>query len=171
LTRRILPLLLLLVLGAGAVVLYQRTRDERQIHRALRDLLALCEKREASGLLATALRAQDLLGAFTSNAVVRVGPPYPMTLTRGDLPPLLARAHQYADRLTVRSRGDELTIEGDRRQALMRVTLDIEVVIDGQTDFGIGEYEFAWRKEERRWRIAAVNHMETIRHPSRMPEP
>lgn len=163
--------MLVLALGAGALALYHRTRDERQIHRALGDLLALCEKRESAGLLATALQAQELLGAFTSNAVVRVGPPYPMTLTRGDLPPLLARAHQYADRVTVRSRGAELSIATGRRQALMRVTLDIEIVIDGQADFGIGEYELAWRKEDRRWRIAAVDHLETIRHPSRMPEP
>lgn len=157
---------MLIVLGIGVLLItHYRSRDEFLIRRTLYDLLLQCEKKGSSGLLATALRAQDIRNFFTTNAIVRTGPPYPMRLERRDLPALLARAHHYADLLIVRARGDELEVAPGRRTALLRITLEVEATIDGRVEQGIGEYEFTWQKEDGEWRISDVRHLDTIRHP------
>lgn len=151
--------------------LQRRAGEETRLRRTFQDLIELCRKREAGGLLSTALHAQDILGYFTSNATIRVGPPYAMTLDRGDLPGLLARAHHHVDALDVRLRGDEIDLGTDRSTAEMRATIEIEVRMDGNIDQGIGEYRLTWRKADREWRIHDVEHLETIRHPVAPIEP
>lgn len=141
-------------------------RDEARIRATLRELIARCEKSGDGGLLATAARGQEVKGYFTSDAVLRIGPPYPMEVARAEIPALVARAHTYADRIAIRVRGDEVEIEsGRRRSAVMRATIEVTVTAGGRDERGIGEYRLEWAREDRAWRIRDVRYDASIRRP------
>lgn len=162
-SRRILVVMVL----AGAAGLgwwLMRPDDTAIIRQQWRALLQLVQKESSPGLLTAATKAQELSSYFTTGAVVEVGGPYPLSVRRSELPALYHQAWSYLDHIELRSRGEDITLDG--ASARMEVTIDYDLGVRGERQTGLDAYRLHWVREEGDWRIRQVERMETVRNPA-----
>lgn len=161
----VVSLLAGLAVAAAVVWVAHHRRDESRLRRAFGEIVALCRKDGPEGPLTTAMRAQEVMTRLASNAVLQLGPPYPMTVERDELGALLVRGRAQLDTIAIATRGDEIDIDPDRQRAEMRVTVEVAGTQDGRRESGIGEYRIAWQKQGGTWKLVRVTHLETIQRP------
>ena len=161
-------LAVLLGLAAAGFLLFRALwpNEEAVIRRTWQEVLEKGRKSSAQSLLGSARRATELLAYFTTGAVIEVGAPYPMTLSRGQLPGILHQVWSHAERLTLRDRGIDISVAPDRASATLEVTLELEAVVRGDAQSGLDAYRIHWQKAEGDWRIHRVQRLETIQNPA-----
>lgn len=140
--------------------------EEARLRKTWATLLTLGETGNQPALLAGARRALEIQSFFATGSVLEVGAPYPMTITRGQLPGVLNQAWNLTEQLHVRSLGAELQMAADRRSAIMETTLELSAVVRGETMSSLEPYRVNWIKHEGDWKIANVQPVETIRNPA-----
>lgn len=149
------------------VFLLRRDRPEVVIERTFLELAREGEKTGDEGLLAIARRVATITDGFTSNAVLQVGPPYPVRVTRAELPALLHRVRTYADSIRIDVRGTEIEVQPGGRRAEMLTTVELSGTVEGRSDRGIAEYRILWeRVGSKTWKIAQLEPRATIHHPA-----
>jgi hypothetical protein len=137
--------------------------------RLMKTWNALIEQSSSGGskaLLAGARKALDLQSYFSTGAVIEVGAPHPMTISRAELPGILNQAWQLTESLRVQSRGEDVQMASNRRSAVMETTLELTAVVRGETMSSMEAYRIHWRKDDGEWKISSVQRMETIRNPA-----
>lgn len=168
---RILVVAIAACLAASAVLLI-RDRSEAVIERTFLDLAREAGKNGDEGFLTSAQRIATIMESFSSNAVLQAGPPYPIRVTREELPLLLQRARTVADTIHVEVRGTEIEVAPDRRSAEMRTTVELSGTIDGRKERGMSEYAVAWERTGRKtWKIVRLEPRTTIHHPAAAGQP
>lgn len=155
--------------AAALAILLSRPGAETRIRREWTDLLASVSRERASGLLAEAQAAREVARHFSTNAVIRTGEPYPITVPAREVPPLLVRAWRTVQSVSVHDQGVEIELAPGRRAATMRAALTI-VAQHGE---GAGEwndvYRVQWLREEDNWRIAELEPEPAETRPSARP--
>ena len=140
--------------------------DEARLRKTWTTLLTLSETGNQPALLTGARRALEIQSYFATGSVIEVGAPYPMTITRGQLPGLLSQAWNLTEQLRVRSLGAELQWADDRKSAVMETTLELSAVVRGETMSSLEPYQVNWINDEGAWKIARVRPVVTIRNPA-----
>ncbi len=140
--------------------------EESRLRKTWATLLTLSETGSQPTLLAGARRALEIQSYFATGSVLEVGAPYPMTITRGQLPGVLNQAWNLTEQLRVRSLGVELQLANDRKSAVMETTLELSAVVRGETMSSLEPYQVNWIKYDGDWKIATVRPVVTIRNPA-----
>ncbi len=153
--------LALALLGAHA----WSNRDERAVRRQLHALARQCEKKPGQGMLRTLADMGDLRAAFTSNAVIRLGRPYPMSPTPRELASLVARAHMEVASLEIIIQGIEFLPRSESDAIDMRTAVALRMRRDQTAEEFVEEYRLRWRKEDGVWRIESARADSTIQSP------
>lgn len=154
------------VLGGGLTWWLTRPDDAQLIRKEWNQVLRLCQKENGVSLLSAATRPLELQSHFTSNAIIEIGAPYPLSLRRPELPSVFGRIWHLAERITVNSRGEDLFVAASRQTADMEVTVEAQAVVRGETVSGLDAYRISWTRSEGPWRMEKVQRMDTIRNPA-----
>jgi len=140
-------------------------RDERAVRKQFLALVKVCEKTAGQNLLRTAANASALPAFFTTNALVHLGRPYPMTASPRELSALLARAHMEVESLAIGVQGMEFPPRTDPYAVQLRVAIELSGARNGQYERYLDEYLLVWRKERGAWRIAEARVDSAIQPP------
>ncbi len=140
-------------------------REERAVRRQLHALARQCEKKPGQGMFRTLTDMGDLRAAFTSNAVIQLGRPYPMRPSPRELASLVARAHMEVESMEVVIQGIEFLPrpEADVIELLTAVALRFRR--QEKAEEFVEEYRLRWRKQDGEWRIESARADSTIQSP------
>jgi hypothetical protein len=140
-------------------------RDERAIRRRLHALARQCEKKPGQGMIRTLADMADLRAAFTSNAVIQLGRPYPLRPSPRELASLVARAQMEVASLEILIQGVEFLPRAEPDAIEMVTAVALRVRRDDQAEEFVDEYRLRWRKENGEWRIESARADSAIRAP------
>ncbi len=140
-------------------------RDERAVRNQFLALVKVCEKPAGQNLIRTAANASAVPAFFTTNALVHLGRPYPMTASPRELSALLARAHMEVESLAIGVQGMEFPPRMDPSAVPLRVAIELSGARNGQHERYLDEYLLVWRKERGEWRIAEARVDSAIQPP------
>lgn len=151
---------------AVCVSLIALTRsDERAVKRRLRQLVEACEKQPGQSLLRSLSDSADLRSFFTSNAVLRLGRPYPVEATPGEFASLVARAHLEFSGLEIDILGIEILPRAERNRMDMLTSVRIRAMRDREMEEYSDDYRVRWRNVEGVWKIEFAGSESPISMP------
>ena len=105
------------------------------------------------------------MAAFTSNAVIQLGRPYPLQPNPRELASLVARAHMEVSSMEVIIQGIEFLPRTEPSAIDMLTAVALRVRRDQKAEEFIEEYRLRWRKEDGSWRIESARVDSTIQSP------
>jgi hypothetical protein len=141
------------------------SRDERAIRRRLHSLARQCEKKQGQGIFQTLADMTELKTAFTSNAVIHLGRPYPLRPTPSEFASLVARLHMEITSLEIDIQGIEFLPRAEPGAIDMLAAVAVRMRRDDLEEFFADEYRLRWRKEDGEWRIESARADSVIRAP------
>ncbi|MCS6771627.1 MAG: hypothetical protein NZ740_06330 [Kiritimatiellae bacterium] len=144
------------------------SRDERAIRRRLHEVALICSKRTSQGLLGSMAIVGDLRPYFASNAMIRLGPPYPAELSPSEFASLVARAHLDMEAIKVDIEGLEFLPRESKGRIETLVASSVRIQYSGKEEVYPGDYRVLWLKENGDWKILAVSPDAAIRLPRPM---
>lgn len=154
-----------LIIGFAFLLSGLPGRDERAVRRQLLALAKQCEKKPGQGMFRTLADAGDLRLAFTSNAVIQLGRPYPLRPSPRELASLVARAHMEVESLDVVIQGIEFLPRPEPDVIELLTAVALRFRRQQKTEEFVEEYRLRWRKEAGEWRIDSARADSTIQSP------
>lgn len=156
----------LLAVCIAAVLVYRQCKqDARRINRRLDQLVTVLEKEAAQSQIRTIAKARQVTSFFTADAVIRLHPVYPHTISRAELNPIFLRVHNMVDSLSIRIRDRRFELDREGGTAIMRLAAIGTVHIQGRRDTPTYEFELHWVKQDREWFIERAEIVQGIRPP------
>ena len=140
--------------------------DARAIRRQSDRLLAaLNQSAGPSNPLAAAWRVQRLLDFFAQQPVIQPGEPWPDLPGRAELSAFASQVFLAAPTLHVKVLDRDFSWTKPRTEGSLRLTVEVQAEVGNEPTRLIRAYATTWIKENRRWVIARVQYLDSIRAP------
>lgn len=139
--------------------------DISRVETNTRRMLKAVSKSGNESLPVAAAKSFDAVSYLASNVVLSLGEPFPSSLRKAEVAPLLQQARMRATKLEVKSLGHQIEKKPDGT-IWMDITLDADLEVRGVRDQLLGNYRLVWRMEGDDWKVAQAEVIEVIQHPS-----
>jgi hypothetical protein len=156
---------LALMMLAGFAVYRLWPNDIRAVEKNTRKLLAAVSKEGPESLPVSAAKSLEAGSYLASNVVLRLGEPFPGQVRKSEAISMLQQARMQADRLTVGSRGHQISKTRDS-EIVMDITLEADAAAGDRKEEIINSYRLTWGKNGGEWKITRAEVIDVIRHPS-----
>lgn len=154
------------ILGVVAVAtMYFWPTDISRVEKNTRNMLRSLTKTGNESLPVAAVKSLDAVSYLASNVVIKLGEPFPASLKKSDLAPLIQQARMRVSTLRIKNLGHQAEKKTDGT-IWMDMTLDVEVDASGTSDQLLGNYRLVWRKIDDDWKVTRAEVIEVIKHPS-----
>jgi len=150
---------------ASITMFYFWPTDISRVEKNTRKLLKSISKTGNESMPIAAARSLDAVSYLASNVVLDLGAPFPASMRKSEIAPLLQQARMRASTLEIKSLGHQVEKKTDG-SIWMDITLDADVEVRGAKDQLLGNYRLVWRKSENEWKVSRAEVIDVIKHPS-----
>jgi len=139
--------------------------DLSRIEKNTRKMLRSLEKTGNESLPVSAAKSLDAVSYLAGHVVLELGDPFPSSLKKSDLAPLIQQARMRVSSLNIHNLGHQAEKKPDG-SIWLDMTLDVEVDMGGTREQLIGNYRLIWQKTDDDWKVTRAEVIEVIKHPS-----